>query len=103
MCPGTEANVGAVATQAISSGGYGPRGLELLRQGLTAEPVLKRFVEGDSSPPSAETRLMPSAAAKRISPLYAFAVTAGNRAVLRQDAIARWPAGSRSPPRSSGR
>jgi uncharacterized Ntn-hydrolase superfamily protein len=43
-----EADVGAVATQAIVDVSYGPKGLELLRQGLKAEEVLKRLWEGDS-------------------------------------------------------
>ncbi|MEO7134066.1 MAG: DUF1028 domain-containing protein [Vicinamibacterales bacterium] len=34
--PWAEAGVGVVATQAAMNGGYGPRGLELLRQGLSA-------------------------------------------------------------------
>lgn len=41
--PWAEAGVGAVATQAAMNGGYGPRGLELLRQGLTAQQVLDRL------------------------------------------------------------
>lgn len=40
--PWAEAGVGAVATQAAMNGGYGPRGLELLRQGLTAQPCGSR-------------------------------------------------------------
>ena len=46
--PWAEAHVGAVATQAIINVGYGRRGLELLRQGLTAEQVLKRLLDEDS-------------------------------------------------------
>src|SRR5437868_9840545 len=45
-----EAGVGAVATQAIVDVGYGPKGLELLRQGLGAEDVLKRVWETDPDP-----------------------------------------------------
>ena len=36
VVPWAEAGVGCVATQANVNVGYGPRGLELLRQGLTA-------------------------------------------------------------------
>ena len=45
--PWAEAGVGAVATQAAMNGGYGPRGLELLRQGLTAQQVVDRLLEED--------------------------------------------------------
>jgi uncharacterized Ntn-hydrolase superfamily protein len=45
--PWAEAGVGAVATQAAMNGGYGPRGLELLRQGLTAQQVLDRLLAED--------------------------------------------------------
>lgn len=45
--PWAEAGVGAVATQASMNGGYGPRGLELLRQGLTAQQVLDRLLSED--------------------------------------------------------
>jgi len=45
--PWAEAGVGAVATQASMNGGYGPRGLELLRQGLTAQQVLDRLLAED--------------------------------------------------------
>ena len=45
--PWAEAGVGAVATQAAMNGGYGPRGLELLRQGLPAQQVLERLLAED--------------------------------------------------------
>jgi uncharacterized Ntn-hydrolase superfamily protein len=45
--PWAEAGVGAVATQAAMNGGYGPRGLELLRQGLSAQEVLDRLLAED--------------------------------------------------------
>ncbi|MEX1182580.1 MAG: DUF1028 domain-containing protein [Gemmatimonadota bacterium] len=45
-----EAGVGAVATQAIVDVGYGPRGIELLKQGLSAEEVLRRLREEDPDP-----------------------------------------------------
>jgi uncharacterized Ntn-hydrolase superfamily protein len=48
--PWAEAGVGAVATQAHMNGSYGPRGLELLRQGLTAQQVLDRLLEEDPYP-----------------------------------------------------
>lgn len=45
--PWAEAGVGAVATQAAMNGGYGPRGLELLRQGLTAQQVIDQLLAED--------------------------------------------------------
>lgn len=45
--PWAEAGVGAVATQAAMNGGYGPRGLELLRQGLSAQEVVDRLLAED--------------------------------------------------------
>lgn len=45
--PWAEAGVGAVATQAAMNGGYGPRGLELLRQGLTAQQVIDKLLAED--------------------------------------------------------
>ena len=38
-----EAGVGAVATQAIVDVSYGPKGITLLKQGLSAADVLKRI------------------------------------------------------------
>lgn len=48
VVPWAEAGVGAIATQANVNVGYGPRGLELLRQGLSAKAVLERLQEEDS-------------------------------------------------------
>jgi uncharacterized Ntn-hydrolase superfamily protein len=45
--PWAEAGVGAIATQAAMNGGYGPRGLELLRQGLTAKQVIDKLLTED--------------------------------------------------------
>jgi uncharacterized Ntn-hydrolase superfamily protein len=42
-----EAEVGAVATQALASVRYGPDGLELLRRGLSADEVVASLVGGD--------------------------------------------------------
>src|SRR5579863_1870906 len=47
VVPWAEAGVGAIATQANVNVGYGPRGLELLRQGLSAKQVLDRLLEED--------------------------------------------------------
>ncbi|HZD05123.1 MAG TPA: DUF1028 domain-containing protein, partial [Longimicrobiales bacterium] len=45
-----KANVGVVATQAIVDVSYGPRGLELLEQGLTPEQVVERLLAEDPDP-----------------------------------------------------
>ncbi|HSA55708.1 MAG TPA: DUF1028 domain-containing protein [Gemmatimonadaceae bacterium] len=45
-----EAGVGAVATQAIVDVSYGPQALALLKQGLSAEEVVKRVWESDPDP-----------------------------------------------------
>jgi uncharacterized Ntn-hydrolase superfamily protein len=42
-----EAHVGAVATQAYANPSYGPEGLRLLREGLTAEETVARLTEAD--------------------------------------------------------
>jgi uncharacterized Ntn-hydrolase superfamily protein len=45
-----EAGVGAVATQAIVDVSYGPKGITLLKQGLSAADVLKRIYAEDPDP-----------------------------------------------------
>jgi uncharacterized Ntn-hydrolase superfamily protein len=50
VVPWAEADVGAVATQATVNVGYGPRALELMKAGLTAQEVLDRLLEEDSFP-----------------------------------------------------
>jgi uncharacterized Ntn-hydrolase superfamily protein len=45
-----EAGVGAAATQAIVDVSYGPQAIELLKQGLTAEQVVKQVWEKDPDP-----------------------------------------------------
>jgi len=48
--PWAEADVGAVATQANVNVGYGPKALELLRQGLSAQQVADRLLAEDTFP-----------------------------------------------------
>lgn len=48
VVPWAEAGVGAIATQANVNVGYGPTGIELLKQGLSAKEVLKRLLEEDT-------------------------------------------------------
>jgi uncharacterized Ntn-hydrolase superfamily protein len=47
VVPWAEAGTGAIATQANVNVGYGPRGLELLRQGLSAKQVLDKLLAED--------------------------------------------------------
>jgi uncharacterized Ntn-hydrolase superfamily protein len=47
LVPWAEAGVGAVATQANVDVAYGPRGLELLRRGASAQEALDRLVADD--------------------------------------------------------
>jgi uncharacterized Ntn-hydrolase superfamily protein len=44
-----EAGVGVVATQALTNISYGPRGLELMKGGMTAKEVVSRLTEEDGS------------------------------------------------------
>lgn len=52
VVPWGEAGTGCVATQANVNVGYGPRGLELLRQGLTAKQVIDKLLAEDRFPPT---------------------------------------------------
>jgi uncharacterized Ntn-hydrolase superfamily protein len=50
VVPWALAGVGAVATQADVNVGYGPRGIDLLRQGLSAKQVLDKLLAEDTFP-----------------------------------------------------
>src|SRR5258708_25219182 len=50
VVPWAMADVGAVATQADVNVGYGQQGIDLLRQGLTAQEVLKKLLAEDKFP-----------------------------------------------------
>ena len=50
VVPWAMADVGAVATQANVNVGYGPKAIDLLRQGLSAEQVAKRLLDEDTFP-----------------------------------------------------
>lgn len=52
VVPWAEAGVGAIATQANVNVGYGPRGLELLRQGLSGKDVIAKLLAEDRFPPT---------------------------------------------------
>jgi uncharacterized Ntn-hydrolase superfamily protein len=45
--PAAEPHVGAIATQALANMRYGPDGLALLRQGLSAQDVVQRLTDAD--------------------------------------------------------
>jgi len=47
VVPWGEPDVGAIATQAYANPRYGPEGLALLREGLSAAEVVERLVAGD--------------------------------------------------------
>jgi uncharacterized Ntn-hydrolase superfamily protein len=47
VVPWAAAEVGAIATQAYANPRYGPEGLELLRQGLSAHEVVERLTAAD--------------------------------------------------------
>jgi uncharacterized Ntn-hydrolase superfamily protein len=47
VVPWAEPQVGAIATQAYANPRYGPDGLALLRDGLSAEEVVKRLTDAD--------------------------------------------------------
>src|SRR5213594_1652927 len=47
IVPWAEPHVGAVATQSYANPRYGPDGLALLGQGLSAEEVVKRLTDAD--------------------------------------------------------
>ncbi len=47
VVPWAEPHVGAIATQAYANPRYGPHGLALLREGMTAKEVVERLVAAD--------------------------------------------------------
>jgi uncharacterized Ntn-hydrolase superfamily protein len=47
VVPWAEPHVGAIATQAYANPRYGPDGLTLLREGLSADEVVKRLTDAD--------------------------------------------------------
>jgi len=47
VVPWAEPGVGAIATQAYANPRYGPQGLDLLREGLSAEEVVERLTSAD--------------------------------------------------------
>src|SRR6059058_3190972 len=47
VVPWAEPGVGAIATQAYANPRYGPDGLALLREGLSAEEIVRRLTSAD--------------------------------------------------------
>lgn len=47
VVPSAKAGIGAIASQAMSNLSYGPRGLELLAQGLSSEQALQKLLSED--------------------------------------------------------
>jgi len=47
IVPFAKAGVGAIATQAYANTSYGPKGLSLLKKGLTAEETIEKLIEHD--------------------------------------------------------
>src|SRR5690242_11481637 len=47
VVPWAEAGVGAIATQAYANPRYGPEGLALLREGLSAQDTVDRLIADD--------------------------------------------------------
>ena len=66
VVPWAEPHVGAVATQAYANPRYGPEGLALLRDGLSAEETVERLTEADDGrdAPAARRRRRARAAAR---------------------------------------
>jgi uncharacterized Ntn-hydrolase superfamily protein len=58
VVPYASASAGAVATQANANVTYGPRGLELFADGLTAEEIVKVLLRGDANAASRQVGLV---------------------------------------------
>lgn len=58
VVPWLDAREGAVATQANANVTYGPRGLELLGKGLTADEALKVLLRGDANAKSRQVGIV---------------------------------------------
>jgi uncharacterized Ntn-hydrolase superfamily protein len=58
VVPFAEPGVGAVATQSFVEVSFGPRGLEMLREGSGAAEVVERLIASDSNPATRQLGLM---------------------------------------------
>jgi uncharacterized Ntn-hydrolase superfamily protein len=61
VVPWAQAEVGAVATQASANVSYGPRGLELLATGATAQEALDRLMADDPGGPERQVGIVDAA------------------------------------------
>jgi uncharacterized Ntn-hydrolase superfamily protein len=61
VVPWAQAEVGAVATQASANVSYGPRGLELLATGATAQETLDRLIADDPGGPERQIGIVDAA------------------------------------------
>lgn len=59
LCMHTRAGVGAVATQALVNPTYGPRGLDLLAQGLDAAAVVQALLAADEGRAQRQVHVLP--------------------------------------------
>ena len=60
ICPFAASGIGAVATQAFVNPTFGPRGLRLLAERLSAEEVLRRLIESDEGRAQRQLHLVDS-------------------------------------------
>jgi uncharacterized Ntn-hydrolase superfamily protein len=58
VVPWARASAGAIATQANANVGYGPRGLDLLERGLSAQEALKVLLRGDANASSRQVGIV---------------------------------------------
>lgn len=58
VVPWAEANVGAVATQSFCNTTFGPRGLKLMKEGYSAQEVLKELLKDDEEKESRQVALI---------------------------------------------
>ncbi|KAB1191140.1 MULTISPECIES: DUF1028 domain-containing protein [Haloferax] len=58
VVPFVSADAGAVATQSFANVAYGPDGLDLLREGDTAEEVVERLTDADDEAPSRQVGIV---------------------------------------------
>src|SRR5512142_2748274 len=61
VVPWARARAGAVATQALANTGYGPRGLEMMSGGLSAEETLEKLLSHDREREKRQAGLVDSA------------------------------------------
>lgn len=76
-----EAGVGAVATQSFADPGYGPRALDLLRDGVSADDALAQLVRADPQRESRQVGLVDAAGASAAHTGTGCVSEAGHRAI----------------------